>query len=59
MNWYYSHFAPGQIKQWADEMARPWHRIHFAGEHTAVASAGMEAALESAERAVQELKTLL
>ncbi len=55
----YSHFAPGQIKQWTDEMARPWHRIHFAGEHTAVASAGMEAALESAERAVQELKTLL
>lgn len=51
----YSHFAPGQIRQWADEMARPWHRIHFAGEHTAVASAGMEAALESAERAVQEL----
>lgn len=51
----YSHFAPGQIRQWADEMARPWHRIHFAGEHTAVASGGMEAALESAERSVQEL----
>lgn len=51
----YSHFAPGQIRQWADEMVRPWHRIHFAGEHTAVAAAGMEAALESAERAVQEL----
>lgn len=51
----YSHFAPGQIRQWADEMARPWHRIHFAGEHTAVTSAGMEGALESAERAVQEL----
>lgn len=51
----YSHFAPGQITQWADEMARPWHRIHFAGEHTAIASGGMEAALESAERVVQEL----
>lgn len=51
----YSHFAPGQIRQWADEMARPWHRIHFAGEHTAVAAAGMEAALDSAERVVQEL----
>ena len=51
----YSHFAPGQIRQWADELSRPWHRIHLAGEHTAVASAGMEAALESAERAVQEL----
>ncbi|MDF5718210.1 MAG: FAD-dependent oxidoreductase [Rhizonema sp. NSF051] len=33
----YSHFAPGQIQRFQDKMAKPWQRIHFAGEHTAIA----------------------
>lgn len=51
----YSHFAPGQIRRFRDKMARPWQRIHFAGEHTAIASQGMESALESAERVTSEV----
>ncbi|GAA6618933.1 flavin monoamine oxidase family protein [Scytonema sp. NUACC26] len=51
----YSHFAPGQIRRFQDKMAQPWYRIHFAGEHTAIASAGMESALESAERVANEV----
>jgi monoamine oxidase len=51
----YSHFAPGQIRRFQDKMAQPWQRIHFAGEHTAIASPGMESALESAERVMSEV----
>ncbi|MBO1347238.1 MAG: hypothetical protein EBE86_007495 [Hormoscilla sp. GUM202] len=32
-----------------------WQPIHFAGEHRAIASPGMESALESAERVVGEI----
>ncbi|MDZ8050913.1 MAG: FAD-dependent oxidoreductase [Aulosira sp. ZfuCHP01] len=42
--------APGQIRRFQDPMAKPWQRIHFAGEHTVIASGGTESALESAER---------
>lgn len=51
----YSHFAPGQIRRFRDKMAQPWQRIHFAGEHTAIATPGMESALESAERVTSEV----
>lgn len=51
----YSHFAPGQIHRFQGKMAQPWQRIHFAGEHTAISSSGMEAALESAERVAKEV----
>ena len=51
----YSHFAPGQIRRFQKIMAQPWQRIHFAGEHTAISSPGMESALESAERVTQEI----
>lgn len=53
----YSHFAPGQIRRFQKQMAQPWQRIHFAGEHTAISSPGMESALESAERVAQEILT--
>lgn len=33
----YSHFGPGQIRRFREQMASPWKRIHFAGEHTAIA----------------------
>jgi monoamine oxidase len=48
-------FAPGQIKSFARQMAKPRGRLHFCGEHTAQANRGMEGALESADRAVLEI----
>ncbi|MFN6582811.1 MAG: FAD-dependent oxidoreductase [Aulosira sp. ZfuVER01] len=38
------------MRRFQDPMAKPWQRIHFAGEHTVIASGGTESALESAER---------
>jgi monoamine oxidase len=51
----YFYFAPGQMSQVRNKMAKPWKRIHFAGQHTAIATTGMEGALESAERVVREI----
>jgi monoamine oxidase len=51
----YAHYAPGQISRVKATMAQPWQRLHFAGEHTAVESPGMESAVESAERAATEV----
>lgn len=51
----YAHYAPGQVSRLRPTMAAPWQRVHFAGEHTAVVSPGMESAVESAERAVDEI----
>jgi monoamine oxidase len=53
----YSYFGPGQIRRFQHLMAKPWQRIYFAGEHTAISSPGMESALESAERVAQEILT--
>jgi len=53
----YSYFGPGQIRRFQKLMAQPWQRIHFAGEHTAISSPGMESALESAERVAEEILT--
>lgn len=54
----YSYFAPGQVRRFQAQMAKPWKRIHFAGEHTAIASPGLESALESAERVATEILAL-
>jgi len=51
----YSYFKPGQINDFAQAMAAPAGRVHFAGEHTGKLSAGMEAACESGERAALEI----
>lgn len=51
----YMHWAPGQIRQWARPMAEPVGRLHFAGEHLGHLHTGMEAAMESAERAALRL----
>lgn len=51
----YAHWAPGQVTRLQSSVAEPWERIHFAGELTAVYSAGMESAMESAERAAGEV----
>ena len=40
--------GPGQIKEeFGREISKPHHRLHFCGEHTAIANRGMEGALES------------
>ncbi|MCC5794854.1 MAG: FAD-dependent oxidoreductase, partial [Chromatiales bacterium] len=46
---------PGQIARYGNNIAEPHGRIHFAGEHTAVTMLGMEAAMESGERAAFEV----
>lgn len=48
-------WAPGQVKAFAAEVGKPHGRIHFCGEHTAVANRGMEGAMESGERAAFEI----
>jgi monoamine oxidase len=51
----YQCFAPGQISRLRAATSTPNGRLHFAGEHTAVTSPGMEGALESGERAAAEV----
>jgi len=51
----YPFYAPGQVGRLRAETARPLGRIHFAGEHTAITSPGMEGACESADRVVAEV----
>lgn len=48
-------FKPGQVARFADHMAEPWHRLHFAGEHTRDVEPGMEAAAATGERAAFEV----
>lgn len=55
----YSHFAPGQSTRFAKTMAQPANRLFFAGEHTAIFTAGMEGALESADRVVGEVVSVI
>ncbi len=50
-----AYYAPGQIAKSKSAMAQPHGRLHFAGEHTAQLAYGMEAAMESAERAALEI----
>jgi len=48
-------YRPGQLRQFWPEVTRPCGRIHFAGAYAAQMSWGQEAALESANRAAQEI----
>lgn len=51
--------TPGQMSQFGQVLATPAGQISFAGEHTALLSAGLEGAMESGERAARDiLKTL-
>lgn len=53
-------WKPGQVEQFADALTQPHGRLVFAGEHTSVSNAGMEGAMESADRAVlQVLRALI
>ena len=51
----YAEFHKGQVTDFVPHMAQPAGNVFFAGEHTAFADKGMEGAMESAERAVNEL----
>ncbi len=51
----YMHWAPGQIKQWAEIMGAPHSRLVFAGEHLSRLHTGMEGAMESGENAAFHL----
>ncbi|MSO98939.1 MAG: FAD-dependent oxidoreductase, partial [Rhodospirillaceae bacterium] len=51
----YAIWGPGQVKAFINEVGKPHGRIHFAGEHTGLSNRGMEGAMESAERATQEV----
>ena len=51
----YYHWAPGQASRLAEAMGDPIGRLHFAGEHLGILHTGMEAAMESAERAALQI----
>ena len=51
----YAHYAPGQPTRLQPAMSQPWHRLHFAGEHTSITAPGLESAVESAQRASNEI----
>lgn len=55
----YAYWKPGQISKYANLIANPHQRIHFAGEHTSIINRGMEGAMESGERAALDLMNLL
>jgi monoamine oxidase len=48
-------FGPGQVSRFASIMARPFGGIHWAGEHHKSLEIGIEAAVESGERAALEI----
>jgi monoamine oxidase len=50
-------FMPGQVRRLALAADQPWQRIHFAGEHLRRMEFGIEAAMETAERAVSAILT--
>jgi monoamine oxidase len=56
----YSSWAPGQMSTsdaaaGVDDLTLPAGRLHFAGEHTAIAATGLEGACESGERAASSV----
>jgi monoamine oxidase len=52
-------WQPGQAAKIHDALRAPWGRCAFAGEHTAESYRGMEAAMESGERAALEIMRML
>lgn len=47
----YHNWGPGDMSRLGTACLQPAGRLHFAGEHTGLATSGMDAACESAERA--------
>ena len=55
----WAYFRPGEVTRFAAVLGRAHGRLHFCGEHLAIASRGMEGAMESAEEtAAQILESL-
>ena len=52
-------WQPGQVTRLADSVGRQHGRVHFCGEHTAVANRGMEGAMESGDRVAFEVLDLI
>lgn len=50
-------FHPGQMTSMMPDISRPEGRVHFAGEHTSGWTGWMEGAIESGERAANEILT--
>ncbi len=48
-------FRPGQVVPWREMLRRPVGRVHLAGEHTATRTGTMEAAVQSGQRAADEV----
>ena len=48
-------WQPGQVRDFIQHVAKPHGNVHFCGEHTALSNRGMEGAMESGERAAQEV----
>ena len=55
----WSEWEPDQIHRFLPHLVKPVGRLHFAGEHASLANRGMEAAMESGERAAVEVIGLL
>ncbi len=55
----WAYFRPGEVRRFAPAMGHSHARIHFCGEHLALASRGMEGAMETAERAAAEVLAAL
>jgi len=51
----WAYFRPGEVTRFAAVLGRAHGRLHFCGEHLAIASRGMEGAMESAEEAAAEV----
>jgi len=52
-------WQPGQVTRYAAHVGRQHGRVHFCGEHTAIANRGMEGALESSDRVASEVLDLI
>jgi monoamine oxidase len=55
----YAWFKPGQMTSLLPHVARPEGRVHFAGEHASSLFGWMQGALESGNRAAQEINDAL
>ena len=55
----WGYFNPGTVTRFLPAMFQPHGRIHFCGEQTAVENRGMEGAMESGERAANEVRSRL
>ncbi len=51
----WAYYRPGEVSRFAGRVGEPHGRVHFCGEHLAIANRGMEGAMETAERAAADV----